>query len=160
MVHCFVNVKGVKRVIDPWKLLGNNCEEFKKIQGTLVPKLILGPFLTLGVRNGHKLKDWVFGSRSISRVKVENKNYNQHFIKHDEDNNYQFKTFLNQNYNRSSFYNKALDCFQDNIRFPIFENILNLKHCRVFEKKKHFSRFEYNPQFKTKLTFITYKINH
>jgi len=30
-------------------------------QGTLVPKLTLGPFLTLSVRNGHKLKDWVFG---------------------------------------------------------------------------------------------------
>jgi len=26
-------------------------------QGTLVPKLTLGP---LSVRNGHKLKDWVF----------------------------------------------------------------------------------------------------
>ena len=31
------------------------------IQGTLVPKLTLGPFLTLSVRKGHKLKDWVFG---------------------------------------------------------------------------------------------------
>ena len=30
-------------------------------QGTYVPKLTLGPFLTLIVRNGHKLKDWVFG---------------------------------------------------------------------------------------------------
>ena len=30
------------------------------LQGTLVPKLTLGPFLTLSVRNGHKLKDWVF----------------------------------------------------------------------------------------------------
>ena len=29
-------------------------------QGTLVPKLSLGPFLKLSVRNGHKLKDWVF----------------------------------------------------------------------------------------------------
>ena len=30
------------------------------LQGTSVPKLTLGPFLTLSVRNGHKLKDWVF----------------------------------------------------------------------------------------------------
>ena len=29
-------------------------------QGTLVPKLTLGPFLTLIGRNGHKLKDWGF----------------------------------------------------------------------------------------------------
>ena len=34
--------------------------ETKQMQGTLVPKLTLGPFLTLSVRNGHKLKDWVF----------------------------------------------------------------------------------------------------
>ena len=31
------------------------------VQGILVPKLTLGPFLTLNVRNGHKLKDWVLG---------------------------------------------------------------------------------------------------
>ena len=31
------------------------------LQVTLVPKLRIGPFLTLSVRNGHKLKDWVFG---------------------------------------------------------------------------------------------------
>ena len=31
-----------------------------RFQGTLVPKLTLGPFLTLSVRNGHKLKDWGF----------------------------------------------------------------------------------------------------
>ena len=30
------------------------------LQGTSVPKLTLGPFLTLSVRNWHKLKDWVF----------------------------------------------------------------------------------------------------
>jgi len=27
-------------------------------QGTLVPKLTLGPFITLSVRNGHKLGFW------------------------------------------------------------------------------------------------------
>jgi len=31
------------------------------LQGTLVPKITLGPFLTLSVRNGHKLEDWGFG---------------------------------------------------------------------------------------------------
>ena len=30
------------------------------MQETLVPKLRLGPLLTLSVRNGEKLKDWVF----------------------------------------------------------------------------------------------------
>ena len=31
------------------------------IQGTfIVPKLALGPFLTLSVKSGHKLNDWVF----------------------------------------------------------------------------------------------------
>ena len=42
-------------------------------RGHLVPKLRLGPFLTLSVRNG-------------TRIKVDNKkakNYNQHLIKHD-----------------------------------------------------------------------------
>ena len=34
------------------------------MQGTLVPKLTLGPFLTLSVRNGHKLKDWSFSVRN------------------------------------------------------------------------------------------------
>ena len=60
------------------------------MQGTLVRKLTLGPFLTLSVRNGHKLKDWVFfGALRISRENVDNKNYNQYFIEHDEDNNSQ-----------------------------------------------------------------------
>ena len=36
--------------------------------GTLVPKLTLGPFLTLSVKNGHKLKDWVFGIQSKSLI--------------------------------------------------------------------------------------------
>ena len=37
-----------------------NCEQNFIIQETLVPKLTLGPFLTLSVRNGHKLKDCSF----------------------------------------------------------------------------------------------------
>jgi len=42
--------------IQNWNLVG-----FETIQGTLVPKQTLGPFLTLSVRHEHKLKDWVFG---------------------------------------------------------------------------------------------------
>ena len=42
--------KGSWRWRDRWK-------ENVLIQGTLVPKLTLGPFLTLSVRNRHKLKD-------------------------------------------------------------------------------------------------------
>ena len=33
---------------------------------------------------------------------------------------------------------KTLDRFQDNVRFSIFEHILNLNHCRVFETKPTF----------------------
>jgi len=66
--------------------------------------------------------------------KTDGKNYSQHFIKHDEDNNSQLKTiFWNRIYKRSYFYIKTLDRFQDNVRFSIFEHILNLNHCRVFE---------------------------
>ena len=105
-------------------------------------------------------KTGFLGSRPILRVKVDNKNHNQHYIKPNEDNNSQFKAiFQNQNYKRSSFYIKTLDRFPDNVRFSILALILNLKHCRVFETNPHFSIFEYNPQFKTKLTFIIYKIN-
>jgi len=56
-----------------------NMPQTSQNSGTLVLKLTLGPFLTLSVRKGHKLKDWVLGSWLISRVKVDNKN-NQHFI--------------------------------------------------------------------------------
>ena len=35
-------------------------------------------------------------------------------------------------------YIKTLDLFQDNVRYSIFEHILNLKHCRVFEAKPTF----------------------
>ena len=58
------------------------------IQGTLFPKLTLGPFLTLSTN----LKTGFLGSQPISRVKVDNKNYNQHLNKHDKDNISQFKT--------------------------------------------------------------------
>ena len=88
---------------------------------------------------GTNWKTAVLGSRPISRVKVDSKNYYQHFIKHDEDNNSKSKTVSwNQNYKRSSFYIKTLDRFQDNVRLSIFEHILNLNHCRVFETKPTF----------------------
>ena len=51
-----------------------NILTLSKLQGTLVPKLTLGPFLTLSVRNGHKWKDWVLRSQPKLRVKVDNKN--------------------------------------------------------------------------------------
>ena len=55
---------------------------------TLILKL--GPFITLNVRNGHKLIDWVFRIPAHIESKSRKKNNNQHFIKHDEDNNSQF----------------------------------------------------------------------
>jgi len=61
-----------------------------QIQGILVPKLTLGPFLTLNVRNGHKLIDWVFRIPAHIESKSRKKNNNQHFIKHEEDNKSQF----------------------------------------------------------------------
>ena len=39
------------------------------------------PKLTLSVRNGHKLKDWVFGIPAH----IQSKNYNQHFIEHERE---------------------------------------------------------------------------
>ena len=60
---------------------------FFSFQGTLVPKLTLGPFLTMSVRNGHILKAWVFGIPAHIQSKSRLKNYNQHFIKHEEDKN-------------------------------------------------------------------------
>jgi len=66
--------------------------EIQQIQGILVPKLTLGPFLTLSVRNGHILGGWVFRIPAhIESKKVDSINYNQHSIKHDKDNNSQSK---------------------------------------------------------------------
>ena len=53
-----------------YKHLSQTFFDFCNIQGTLVPKLKLGSFLTLSVRNGHKLKTGFLGSRPISRVKA------------------------------------------------------------------------------------------
>jgi len=67
---------------------------FLIFQGTLVPKLTFGTFLTLIVKNGHKLTDWVFGIPAYiqsKRTTIPN-----------------FKLFLSQNYKRSFFNIKAL----------------------------------------------------
>ena len=65
---------------------------------------------------GTNWKNGVLRSRPILKVKVDSKNYNQNFIKHDKDNNSLFKTiFLNQNFKRSSFHIKTFDRFQDNV---------------------------------------------
>ena len=42
-------------------ILKSQIKTILMLQRTLVPNLTLGPFLTLSVRNGHKLKDWVLG---------------------------------------------------------------------------------------------------
>ena len=49
-----------------------------------------GPFCNNFCTN---CKTGFLGSRPTSRVKVDDKNYSQHFIKHDEDNDSQSKTF-------------------------------------------------------------------
>ena len=49
---------GVKSLRLP--TLAQEVRKLHLIQGTLVPKLTLGPFLTLSVRNGHKINDWGF----------------------------------------------------------------------------------------------------
>ena len=124
------------------------------VQGTLVPKLTLGPFLTLSVRMGTNWKIGFLGSRPISRplsrVKVDIKTITNVLLNVTRTTINNFKLFLlNQNYNRSFFYIKSLG-----LTYPEFET---LSH---FRDKTHFPVFEYNPQFKIKLTFITYKINH
>ena len=80
---------------------------------------------------GTNRKTGVLRSRHILRVKVDNKNFNQHFIKHDKDNNSEFKTiFLFKNLKGVLFILKPLTVF-----------------------KTMFSDSEFNPQFKTKLSF-------
>ena len=92
-------------------------------------------FLTLSVRNGHILGGWVFRIPAhIEIKKVDSKNYNQHSIKHDKDNNSQN---ISWNQNHKNFILKQ-NRFQDNVRFSIFEHILNLNHCCVFERKHAF----------------------
>ncbi len=55
------------------------------------PKMILHKIvlkkLVLELKIGTNSKTGFLGSRPILRVKVDTKNYNYHFIKHDEDNN-------------------------------------------------------------------------
>ena len=87
----------------------------------------------------NKLKDWVFVIQADIQSKSV-KTISNILLSLTRTTIPKFKTFnLTQNYKRSSFYIKALDSFQDNVRFSIFEHILNLKHCRVFETKPTFS---------------------
>ena len=99
---------------------------------------------------GTNWKTRFLGSRPISRLKVKSKNYNQHFIKHDEDYKsiHNLKLVLNQNYNRNSFYIKSLDRLQDNVRFSIFRTYPEFESLSRFWDKTHFPVFEYNPQSK------------
>ena len=110
------------------------------IQVDLVPKLTLGPFLTLNVRNGHKLKDCVFRIPAH----IENKNL---YCK--------TKTNILLSTTRTTIHNlnifseikiikgvlfilKPLTVFKTNPGFPFSNIILNLNHCRVFETKPAF----------------------
>ena len=69
------------------------------------------------------------------------------------------KLFLNQNYNSSPFISKLLTVFKTMLGFP-FRRYPEFETLPRFRDKTHFPVFEYNPLFITKLTFITYKINH
>ena len=59
---------------------------------------------------------------------------------HEEDNNSQFKTFFNQNYNRSSFILDLLTVFKTMPGFPI-SNISWIWDIVVFSRQKPLSRF-------------------
>ena len=91
------------KYLPPFLLLQN----VPKSQWRLVLKLTLGPILRLSVRSGNKMKDWIFRIPFPAhiRLKVDSKDYNQHFIKHGKENNSRlWIIFLNKNYKRSTFY--------------------------------------------------------
>ena len=59
--------------------------------GDISSKLTLGPFLTRSVRNEQKIERLgVWDPDPYPELKIDIKNYNQHFIKHDVDNNSHF----------------------------------------------------------------------
>ena len=86
---------------------------------------------------GTNLKTGFLGSRPISRVKVIKTITNILSMTRTTIPNLTLfsgiKIIL-----KSSFYIKTLDRFQDNVRFSVFEHILNLNHCRVFETNPTF----------------------
>ena len=111
------------------------------MHGTLVPKLTIGPILTLSVKNGYKFDTWFLGSRLKLGVK--------------------FKT---------SFWSKikilkGVLLYQNPWPFSRQCQVFNFQIYPEF-KSLHiaFSRqnplYEYSPLFRTNLTFITSKINH
>ena len=106
--------------------------------GALIPKQIYCKFLilNLNVRNGHRLIDWLLGSCLTSRVKVDNKKYNQNFILLLNLARTTISTtkFWKQNYNKIFFHLKPLDFFQDN-----FKHIPNRNQCHVFGTNLIFS---------------------
>ena len=52
---------------------------------------------------------------------------------------------------------ETLETIYEFFHFPTYPEFETLLH---FRDKTNFPVVEYNPQFKTKLTFITYKLNH
>ena len=93
------------------------------------------------------------GSRYILRVKVDNKNYNHYFIKHDKDNNSKFKLFSEIKIIKGvPFILKPLTIFKTMSGFPFSNISLVWINCRVFETKPTFPflsiiRFQNKPHF-------------
>jgi len=58
------------------------------------------------------------------------------------------------------FYIKTIDRFQDNCQVFHFRTYPKLESLSRFRDKTHFPVFWYNPLFRPKITYITYKINH
>ena len=112
------------------------------MQGTLVPKLTLDPFLTLSViewGTNWKMRFLGSHSQSKSRVKVDIETITNILLSLTKT------TIPNLKKNSKItiiigvfFYIKTLHCFQVNVRFLIFEHILNLNHCPVFETNPTF----------------------
>ena len=64
--------------------------EFEAGFNNISSKANTWPIYDTSVRNRHKLNDWIFRFPVHIQIKVDDKNYNQRFMKHDEDNNSQF----------------------------------------------------------------------
>ena len=150
------------------------CERFTVL---FKPKMILHKIvlkkLVLELKMGTNSKTGFLGSWPILRVKVDNKNYNYHFIKHDEDNNSNLNFLKSKLKNRSSFYIKTLDRFQDNVRLADFmkkkvrgfSNLMKIEICwrLIFEILIIHNPFlgscaKFIPIGSAVLTFIGYKL--
>ena len=113
------------------------------IQGTLVLKLT--------VKMGANWKTRFFRNLAHIGVKVDYKNYNQHFSKHDEDNNSQFSESKIRN--EVLFKLKPLP-FSRQCQVFHFRTYPEFVSLSRFRDKPHFPVFEYN------LLCISYTINH